>query len=411
MANINLAEQFYSVKNCNRKYSIGDAELGIFASNLTHTLSRNLADFAKYGVTQAKIDALGQLASEFIEFPIDDFFMGDVVLTTANKKAKEEQVLEAIREMALRVELKWGDDSPQYRRVGAKGMYDLTPDRLVSKAKSVVQAMTEFQVELVDLGLTTELITALDTLADEYEETINIQDKAMETRVINSEQRILQGNRLYKMVTDFCKMGRKIYRNKSLARFNEFVIYQPSSGTVGAPSDFRYNPLNSGFEWNEVKNCTSYIIEGSADGAEFNEIYSGQDTYFQYTPATEGWSYYRMRTRNNNGMSEYSEIVRVGYYATAMPAPDNINIQIIDYETNKARITWTEVPSASIYKVYKSIVPIGAASNSYTLAGKATEANLEIVLEPGKRTYVQITAESHRLWSERSAAAYIDTSA
>lgn len=310
---INITDQNYSVKNCNRKYSMGDAGLAVYASNLAHTLSRNLADFTKYGVTQAKIDEMSSLVSEFFEFPGDDYFLGDVMMATAAKSAKEDEIIEAIREMALRVELKWGDDSPQYRRIGAKGINDLRNDKLIGKAKSVCQAMQEFLPELAELGMSELMIMDLDTMADEYEEAMNNQDKAMENRVINSEQRILKGNQIYQMVTYFCKIGRKIYRNKSLARYNEFVIYSQSASSIGTPENFSYNAAASTFVWDEVKNANTYQLESSADGTAYSEVYSGADNMVYLIPTNIGTTYYRVRAKNGGGAGAYTKPLAVEF--------------------------------------------------------------------------------------------------
>ena len=88
--------------------------------------------------------------------------------------------------------------------------------------------------------------------------------------------------------------------------------------------------------------------------------------------------------------------------------PSNIKARLIEGTENMVEITWDEVPSATIYKIYTSIVPIGQPANSYILMTKVTDTKYSATVEKGKRHYFSLTAESHVQWSERSASIYID---
>ena len=71
-------------------------------------------------------------------------------------------------------------------------------------------------------------------------------------------------------------------------------------------------------------------------------------------------------------------------------------------------LTWDEVPSAMVYKIYTSVVPIGAAANTYELLGKPKVNNFSTNVLQGKRHYFQLTAENTAQWSQRSTAIFID---
>ena len=405
MTNIINSDSTLTNDNLVRKYKLTDAELAIFASNLTNSLSRNLADFSKFGVTQTQIESFSQLVSDFMDLPIDDYYLGRCKFTSESKSAIEELLRDTMRSMAIRIELRWGESSYQYDQTGLKGMSSYSGEKLLQTAMSLHTLMTEL---LPEQGLTALELTEFDNSINAYREAYSNQEKARAERAANTESRILLGNQLYHAVSNYCKIGRKVYRNKSLARYNQFVIYSSAPRAISAPADFSYSAADSTFYWSAVPNSSSYILEASPDGQEFSEIYSGSDLNFSYIPTTDGWSYYRIRTRNSGGLSKYSPALRVGYYQSSIPAPDNIRMQIIDYGTNLAQITWQEVPAASLYKIYHCTVPIGSAADNYSLAGKSNTPEFNIMLTPGKRTYVQLTAESDRLWSPLSGSAFID---
>ena len=82
--------------------------------------------------------------------------------------------------------------------------------------------------------------------------------------------------------------------------------------------------------------------------------------------------------------------------------------RIEDHTTNGLVLTWDEVPSATVYKIYASIVPIGSPANSYDFFGKPKVNSFSAEVQTGKRYYFQLTAENTAQWSNRSTAIFID---
>ena len=157
----------------------------------------------------------------------------------------------------------------------------------------------------------------------------------------------------------------------------------------------------------EQQSEISYELQYSPDGINWIDVYSGSNDAVQYIPAAEGWAYFRCRASNSNGYGEYSAVLKAGYYQQ-IPPPSNREAEIYPLDTNNLILTWDEVPSATIYKIYTSVVPIGAASNSYVLLGKPKVNNYSCEIERGKRHYFQLTAENTAQWSQRSEAIYLD---
>ena len=168
-----------------------------------------------------------------------------------------------------------------------------------------------------------------------------------------------------------------------------------------------YRPGDFVISWGTVQNATSYELEYSPDGTAWIEAYAGSDDAVQYIPAVEGWAYFRCRARNSNGYGEYSEVLKAGYYQQ-IPPPSNVKAIIKEHTENGLLLTWDEVPSATVYKIYTSVVPIGSPSNSFVFLGKPKENNYSCEIERGKRHYFQLTAENSAQWSQRSAAIYLD---
>ena len=135
-----------------RNYNLTDADLCVFASNLAAKMTRDLEDLKNFGVTAQNITGLETLGNVFETFPDDDYFIGTVMIATDAKLAIFDQIREVIRNMATRVELKWGLDSGQYRVLGVTGMTRFDENKLLLKSRAMHETMTKYLADLAASG-------------------------------------------------------------------------------------------------------------------------------------------------------------------------------------------------------------------------------------------------------------------
>ena len=390
-----------------RNYNLADADLCVFASNLVAKMTRDLLDLKNFGVTAQNITELETLGNVFETFPSDDYFIGTVMIATDAKLAIFDQIREVIRNMATRVELKWGLDSGQYRVLGVTGMTRFDENKLLLKSRAMHETMTKYLADLAAFGLTQAELDAWEALNESCETAMRTQSLAQSERDDSTNNRIKAGNALYEKVAEYCEIGKRVYVKTNPAKYNDYIIYGHAAGPVKPPVNLAYRPGDFVISWNLVENATSYELEYSPDGSAWTVAYSGSDDAVQYIPAVEGWAYFRCRARNSNGYGEFSEVLKAGYYQQ-IPPPSNVKAKIEEHTENGLLLTWDEVPSAIVYKIYTSVVPIGSPSNSYVLLGKPKVNNYSCEIERGKRHYFQLTAENSAQWSLQSAAIYLD---
>ena len=390
-----------------RNYNLADADLCVFASNLVAKMTRDLQDLKNFGVTAQNITDLETLGNVFETFPSDDYFIGTVMIATDAKLAIFDQIREVIRNMATRVELKWGLDSGQYRVLGVTGMTRFDENKLLLKSRAMHETMTKYLADLAAFGLTQAELDAWEALNESCETAMRTQSLAQSERDDSTNNRIKAGNALYEKVAEYCEIGKRVYVKTNPAKYNDYIIYGHAAGPVKPPVNLAYRPGDFVISWNLVENATSYELEYSPDGSAWTVAYSGSDDAVQYIPAVEGWAYFRCRARNSNGYGEFSEVLKAGYYQQ-IPPPSNVKAKIEEHTENGLLLTWDEVPSAIVYKIYTSVVPIGSPSNSYVLLGKPKVNNYSCEIERGKRHYFQLTAENTAQWSQRSEAIYLD---
>jgi hypothetical protein len=295
-----------------RNYNLLDAELCMFVSNLCNFLTRDLSDFASFGLTTAKIASFKALGDAFEVFPTDGSLVGDVMVATEDKNAFREQVLAEIRNMALRVEAKWGAASGKYKRLDLRNPSQMSDDVLLVASRTVHKKMTEYMTDLADFGLTQAVLDAFEDLNEQFENARNAQADAVAMRDEKTNERIANGNELYALVTSYCSFGKSLYEKTNSAKYNNYLIYTSiSPGSLTTPENLMFNAATKTLSWDTQENATSYQVRSSVNAVDFNEIYSGQENSFVYSNPIISKVYFQCRARNSNGFGKWCEVLEV----------------------------------------------------------------------------------------------------
>ena len=173
-----------------RNYNLTDAELITFTTSLVNYLTRDLSDFALYGLTAEKITQLKTSNQQFEVFPTDIVLQGDVILATDNKMYIRDQLSKILRSIAIRVEQKWGLHSGQYKRLDLRPLSNLTDDSLLVSARMVHSKIGEYLPELGPLGLTQAMIDELKTITDNFQIAKAAQSDAEAMRAEKRGERV-----------------------------------------------------------------------------------------------------------------------------------------------------------------------------------------------------------------------------
>ena len=393
-----------------RDYTITDSELTVFSQQLCGYITRDISEFTIYGVTAANVTALKALGDAFEYFPLDSVYKQNVTLAVEAKDVLREDVQKIVRSMALRVELKWGKNSAQYRSLEIADLSKLGDDAYITRARGVYTHMNTRKADYTAEGLTPEMLTAMDTKIKALDQAIYDANEKLTERKLKSIERIQKGNEIYRLVSRYCEIGKRIWDGVNSVKFENYVIYAASAGPLKPPTGLKYLIEQNTAVWDAVENATSYELEYSADGEKWSEAYGGADNMVHYFPPQEGCAYFRCRARNANGYGEFSEVLKTGYYQI-LPPPSNIGAKIEANTDNGLMMVWDEVPSATNYLIYASIVPIGKPEENYELFDKTESTKYKRELERGVRYYFQLVAENSAQTSLHSKAVYVDVNA
>ena len=334
-----------AIESVNRKYTLTDSELSMFTSNLCVAMESDLADLAEFGVTQDNIDDLKDLGDDFEEFPTDEVLVAYITGATESKDAKAAEIKEQIRDMVARCQMKWGANSWQEKTLAVTGFNNFTDDKLLVASRRVHTQMTEFLPELASTGLTLEILNALATLNESFESAMTTVKKKIVEREKKTVERINLGNELYDEVVKYCEIGKRVYAMSNPAKYNQYIIYTSTSpGSLTAPQNFMFDPVNYDFSWSAVENATSYILQESTDGTNWTEYWSGAETTCAYEESPTTMMYFRVLAHNASGNGPASSVIQYDF-APTLVAPGSFH-----YNPETYYFSWTAVANAEYYE-------------------------------------------------------------
>jgi hypothetical protein len=394
-----------------RKYTISDGELALFANTLASVMTRDLSELTTYSITNLVIDAFQDIIDEFQALPNDELLRADLSYAVEQRETSRNAVLNMMRSISFRAKAVFGENSAKYRAMSPGNLSQMPDFNLLPAAKQVHTAASSSVAQLTPEGVTTLYLTDFDDAIEAYENAINEVNDRKVARDTGTEAKISKGNELYALVVKYCDYGKLAWDGVSPAKYNDYVIYTSTSpGSLTAPTGLRYFFTNKALYWDELPNATSYVLYYSETGDEndYTEIYSGSATEFAFIPNVQGWNYFSIKGRNSNGLGP-AAFLKQGYYdGTVLPTPQNITVQLVSGTTNSIKLTWDEVPSAERYKIYKSIVAVGAPVGANNNIGQVDTNEFIETVDSGHRYYYHVTAENGNQWSAITGDVFIE---
>jgi hypothetical protein len=275
----------------------------------------------------------------------------------------------------------------------------------------VVLTATNYLVDLTPVGLTQVIIDDLEDLAQQFEDNLNSVSEAVAVREIKTKERIAKGNELYAMAVHNCEIGKIIWDDVDLAKYNDYVIYPAGTGGGGTPDvppaapELNYAPGE--FYWDDVPTATSYqLVYRASTETEWIELYSGPfpEGSIAFEPGDGEWIA-RLRARNAAGYGNWSEEKTV---FIGLRAPENVNITFLGAPDNFLRLTWSPVIGADYYEVWRSVVTYGQPSDVFTMQGTIPASPYQQVATLGMRHYYYLIAKNATQTSPHSVTVFFD---
>lgn len=213
-----------------RLYSMADADLKQEADQLKVSITRDIADFNTRNVTTTQLTAYQALITAFDATTTDEELLGMVVDATNSKNAVAESLRIAIRPVRNMAELTYGTTG-KYNTFGFDDLSRISDPELYRLGRRVVRVGTKLLAELTPQGLTATKLNAINTLTTNLDTALDAIEGAIETRDLETQDRILKGNALWTEMSRLASIGRSLYEDSDEAKYNDYVLSPASSGT------------------------------------------------------------------------------------------------------------------------------------------------------------------------------------
>jgi hypothetical protein len=223
-----------------RKYNLTDAELKQTADQLLALIDRDAVAFADRNFTATKRAEFKTAILDFDNIPSDDILEGQKMTTTEDKNNLRDILTQKMRTAILMAKLVFGANSGKYRSFGDINYAEQTDAELYKNAKTIILAATLHLNELAAEGMTTTRIQELEDTKNAFDEALDKQAAAINSRDIATSERVEAGNALYGFITKYAEIGKDIWYAVNEAHYNDYIIYestQPTQGTNNSPTD------------------------------------------------------------------------------------------------------------------------------------------------------------------------------
>ena len=391
-----------------RDYSMTDAELMMYASNLVTFITRDSVQFEDYGVDAAAITAFETLGNQFEVFPPDLYYQADLSVATQTKDNSRSTLILETRKITNRALMKWGENSPEYKKFGVKGISNMTDKQLLATSRLVVHTAGEYLSALASDGLTQAMIDDYEDVTEQFEVDLNAVSTAIAVRDKKREERVTLGNRLYSYVTKYCTFGKTIWDKVDAAYYDDYIIYtEKSPGSLTAPENLQYDQITGRISWQSVLNATSYKVEISFEAGEFEEVYADVETETYYIPPSSPSNFIiHAMARNSGGLGPFSPLT-VEYDPPLQP-PGYMSLTVTNPTLHTIAINWGDSVGANAYRLFHSAVALSAPQGEFTLVGEYANTSYNGTVNAASRNYFYVVAVKGEETSAPSDVGYID---
>lgn len=214
-----------------RKYNFSDGKLKQLADNLLDLIQRDLSKFEDRGFHSGKQIAFENLIRAFTLNASDEELEGMKVTTTENKNNARLALEKAMRTILLAAKNVFKEGTGRYKEFGNGSLTAQTDEELVRNAQIMESVATKYLHLLQDEGLNGTKLSTFRDLKETFDKSINEQRKAISERDLTTEERIETGNSLYDLVVKYADIGKDIWYDTNEAKYNDYIIYNTTSGT------------------------------------------------------------------------------------------------------------------------------------------------------------------------------------
>lgn len=213
----------------NRKHNFPDADLYLQSMERIKYALRDIKEFEQYAYDKKRLKAFQTMCEKFHALPDDDEMVGDQMILTEKKYTAAESLKTAIRSLMTRVGMKYSNRTGRYRKFGTAKMGDMTDAQLLFCGRRVVRVARQQIDFLEDVGVSEKVIGRVVDATKNFENAVNLQQDRVADRDIAVERRVEQGNRIYDELVLLCNVGKDVWAERDIAKYENYTIYESNN--------------------------------------------------------------------------------------------------------------------------------------------------------------------------------------
>lgn len=213
----------------NRMHNFPDADLYLQSMDRIRFALRDIKEFEKYGYDKQRLKTFKNNCEKLRDLPDDDEMVGDQMIVTDKKYKAAERLKSSIRSLMTRVNMKFSNRTGRYRKFGTAKMGDMTDAQLLFCGRRVARVARQQIDFLSDVGVNENVINKVVDATTAFENALNIQQDRVADRDIAVERRVDMGNLIYKEMVTLCDIGKDIWAETDLAKYENYAIYESNN--------------------------------------------------------------------------------------------------------------------------------------------------------------------------------------
>jgi hypothetical protein len=215
-----------------RTYKMADGDLKQTADSLQQAITRDAADFAKRNIGAPQQAAYQALIDSFDATTTDEELKGMLKYAVEQKDNVANDIRVAIRPIRNMAEIAYNSKG-KFSAFGFGDMGNMSDGDLYRLARRVVRVCGKLITDMQLQGLTAAQVTALDALATDFDKKIDAVEDAVETRDLETQDRIIKGNALWAETVRLASIGKSLYEDTNEAKYNDYVLISNKGSDSG----------------------------------------------------------------------------------------------------------------------------------------------------------------------------------
>ena len=217
-------------------YPFSQAALWQRCLDLFPSLDRDATRLLPLGVTAARITKFKADTDLFGKMDPDTVLVQEGAVATDQKTAEHDALETSIQRVMANVGLKDDSRTAGYKRFGAANVSNATEAELHLAGVMVVKQGRKYLTDYAGVGLTKELLDAVETANDKFVDELTTGKETDNNRQAATDARIVAANALFAELTGICGAGNTSWRFEDQTKADEYVVdHAPATGTAPVP--------------------------------------------------------------------------------------------------------------------------------------------------------------------------------